>query len=111
VGETPSTVRLKSLDAGPAQVRLLGPVPSTRAVVTIPPVGPGVTRHVRCTRALPNTAVEPLTLAVTGLAAAGTADRTAGSASALATTVATTRARSRRRLATVNRSRRRWARR
>src|SRR4051794_13867697 len=38
VKETPSTVRLKSVDAGPAQERPV--LPSTRAVVATPPVGP-----------------------------------------------------------------------
>src|SRR3954468_1493781 len=93
VRETPSTVTLKSLDAGPAHERALAPEPSTRAAVTIPPVGPVVMCHLRCTRASPSTAVAPSTDAVTASARAGATARTAGTASSAATASAVRRRR------------------
>src|SRR5947207_1458098 len=64
VNGTPSTVKAKSGEAGPAHDRLF--LPSRRAVVTTPPVGPAWRRHSRRMRPLPSTAEVPLTLAVTG---------------------------------------------
>src|SRR5581483_2159302 len=53
VSGTPFTVRLKSLDDGPAHERPLGPSASDE--VTMPPGNPRVIFHVRWIRALPRT--------------------------------------------------------